>query len=157
MFSNGYSTYDMKFTNDTPNTIVIVAGSTFGSRSTITVQFWSLPTGRTVTFNPEAKTNYNHAYDTRVYTTTLAPGVESRAEYPADGYETTRTRTVTDASGNVIHSDTWSSRYARVTGVILVGQAGPPAPLPPPPAPAVPAVLPAGGPAVAQAPRRRAR
>jgi vancomycin resistance protein YoaR len=159
VYSNGYQVWDMRWTNDTPNPIVIVAGSTSGSKSTITVQLWSLPINRTVAFSPEFRANVDKATDSKVYTNTLGPGQQNRAEYPDDGFDTSRTRTVTDSTGTVIHQETWTSHYARVNGVLLVGAAAPAGPaLPgspgaPDPTPA-PAVLPPGSPA-ARAPRRR--
>jgi vancomycin resistance protein YoaR len=121
VYSNGYQVWDMKWTNDTPNPIIIVAGSTYGSKSTITVQLWSLPLNRQVTFSPPHKDNINKATDSTVYTNTLAPGAQNRSEYPDDGFDTSETRTVTDSTGKVIHKETWVSHYARVNGVLLVG------------------------------------
>jgi len=144
VYENGEQIWDLKWTNDTPNPIVIVAGSTYGSSSTITVQLWSLPTGRTVSFTAPFKANMDTAVDHTEYTTTLAPGQTSRSEYPTDGFDTSRTRTVTDASGKVIHSDTWGSHYTRVDGLLLVGTSAPPPPTPtptPPPTPAPSAAI----------------
>ena len=122
VYSNGNQLWDLKWTNDTPNPIVILTGSTYGSKSTVTVQLWSLPLNRTVTFSPEYKANVVLAGDSTAYTTSLAPGKQARAEYPTNGYETSRTRTVTDSTGKVIHTDTWSSKYAVVNGLLLIGK-----------------------------------
>jgi vancomycin resistance protein YoaR len=151
VYENGEQVWDLKWTNDTPNPIVIVAGSTYGSSSSITVQLWSLPTGRKTSFTPEFKANVDTAVDHTEYTTSLSPGQTSRSEYPTDGFDTSRTRTVTDASGKVIHTDTWGSHYARVDGLLLVGTSAPP-PSTPTPAPTA-AVMPE--PAAGQAARRR--
>ncbi|MGD0248708.1 MAG: VanW family protein [Candidatus Limnocylindrales bacterium] len=121
VYSDGHDTWDMKWTNDTPNPIVIVASSTYGSTSTITIQLWSLPTGRTTTFSPEFKANVIRASDHTVYTTALPPGQKVRAEYPTDGFDTSRTRTVTDSTGAVIHTDTWTSHYTEVDGLLEIG------------------------------------
>jgi vancomycin resistance protein YoaR len=147
VFSDGYQVWDVKWTNDTPNPIVIVAGSTYGSTSTMTVQLWSLPLDRTVTFSPEYKANIIRATDHTAYVTTLKPGQQARAEYPTNGYDTSRTRTVTDSTGTVIHTDTWTSHYSVVNGLLLIGSAPPPPPPPPPPA------APAAAPTVAPATR----
>ena len=133
VYSNGYQMWDLKWTNDTPNPIVILAGSTYGSKSTITVQLWSLPLDRTVTFSPEFKANVVPATDSKEYVSTLKPGQQGRAEYPTNGFDTSRTRTVTDSTGNVIHTDTWASRYTVVNGLLLIGGAPPAAPKPPAP------------------------
>jgi vancomycin resistance protein YoaR len=154
VYENGAQIWDLKWTNDTPNPILIVAGSTYGSSSTITVQLWSLPTGRTTSFTAPFKANVNAAIDRTEYTTSLSPGQTSRAEYPTDGFDTSRTRTVTDATGKVIHTDTWGSSYARVDGLLLVGTSAPPPPTPAPPTPApTAAVMP--NPATWQAARPR--
>jgi vancomycin resistance protein YoaR len=160
VYSNGYQVWDMKWTNDTLNPIVIVAGSTYGSKSTITVQLWSLPLNRTVAFSPEFRANVDKATDSKVYTNTLGPGQQNRSEYPDDGFDTSMTRTVTASTGTVIHQETWTSHYARVNGVLLIGAAAPAgAAVPgsdgsPDPTPA-PAILPPGSPAAMLAPRRR--
>ena len=60
VYSNGYETWDLKWTNDTPYPIVIRSYTTNGSRSTITVELWSLPLNRTVTFARQACTHGEH-------------------------------------------------------------------------------------------------
>jgi vancomycin resistance protein YoaR len=130
VYSNGYSAMDLKWTNDTPNPIVIRGRTTKGSKSTITIELWSLPLNRTVTFSPEYKSNVLKATDQTVYTTTIPVGQQVRAEYPTDGFDTSRTRTVTDAAGNVIHSDTWISKYIRVNGLLEIGHKATPTPPP---------------------------
>jgi vancomycin resistance protein YoaR len=132
VYSNGYQVWDLKWTNDTPNPILIRAYSTKGSKSKITIELWSLPLDRTVTFSPEHKDNVVKATDHTVYVTTLAPGVQNRAEYPTDGYDTSRTRIVTDSTGRVIHNDTWKSHYTKVDGLLEIGIAAKPAPTPTP-------------------------
>jgi vancomycin resistance protein YoaR len=130
VYSNGYQVWDLKWTNDTPNPIVIRAWTAGRSKSSITIQLWSLPLDRTVTFSPEVKANVVKAGDQTVYVNTLAPGEKNRAEYPTDGYDTVRTRTVTDATGGVIHSDTWKSHYTKVDGLLEIGGSAPPTPTP---------------------------
>jgi vancomycin resistance protein YoaR len=126
VYDNGYQVWDLKWTNDTPNSIVIVGSTTRGSTSTITISLWSLPTGRTTTFSPEFKANVTGARDYTQYVTWLAPGQKARADYPSAGFDTSRTRTVTDDStGAVIHTETWTSHYARVDGLLLIGAAAP--------------------------------
>jgi vancomycin resistance protein YoaR len=125
VYSNGNQLWDLKWTNDTPNPIVILTGSTYGSKSTVTIQLWSLPLDRTVTFSPEFKANVVGAGDRKAYVSTLKPGQQARAEYPTNGFSTSRTRTVTDSAGSVIHTDTWTSNYAVVNGLLLIGGAAP--------------------------------
>ena len=137
VFESGGETMDLKWTNDTSNPIVIRARTTKGSKSTITVELWSLPLDRIATFSPEYKANVIKATDHAQYTTTLAVGQKNRAEYPTDGFDTSRTRTVTDSAGDVIHKDTWTSHYIKVDGLLQIGVAakkssasGTPAPSP---------------------------
>jgi len=98
VYSSGGQTWDLKWTNDTPNPIVIRGYTTYGSKSTITFQLWSLPLDRKVTFSAAYKANVVRAVDRTEYVTTLKPGQENRAEYPTAGFSTSRTRTVTDSS-----------------------------------------------------------
>jgi len=123
VFADGAQVWDLKWTNDTPNPIVIRAYTTRGSRSTITIQLWSLPLDRKVVFSPAYKANVVGASDRRVYVSTLKPGQQNRAEYPTPGFYTSRTRTVTDSTGKVIHFDTWKSKYSKVDGLLQIGRA----------------------------------
>ncbi len=151
VFSNGYSTYDMKWTNDTPNPIVIRGMSTKGSKSTITFQLWSLPLNRTVVFSPQYQANVTKATDSKVYTSKIPVGTTNRAEYPTDGFDTSRTRTVTDSTGKVLHTDSWKSHYVRVDGILQIGVAPGSEPTPPgggaTPVPPAPTPAPAATPA----------
>jgi vancomycin resistance protein YoaR len=123
VYSDGTSTWDLKWTNDTPNPILIRGYSTYGSKSTITIELWSKPIDRKVTFTPEFKANIVQPGDSTVYVTNLAPGQQNRAEYPTIGFVTSRTRTVTDSSGKVIHTDKWDSSYTKVDGILQIGRA----------------------------------
>jgi len=92
------------------------------------------------------------------YVSTIKPGVKYTAEYATDGFDTTVTRTVTDASGTVIHNDTWSSHYSVVNGQVQIG--GPPptpsqSPGSPSPSPAPSAPVPVPVPPLSRPPRRR--
>jgi hypothetical protein len=145
VFSNGSQKLDLKWTNDTPNPILIRARATYGSRSTITIELWSLPLDRKVAFSPEFKANVVKPSDSTVYVTILKPGQKYRAEYPTAGFATSRTRTVTDSAGNVIHQDTWYSHYVKVDGILWIGRTSAPPPTTPPdePAPAPGTLTPA--------------
>ena len=135
VYSNGVTTWDLKWTNDTPYPIVIRGYTSGRSTSKITFELWSLPVHRAVTFNgtPAAlfkggvKSNVVKAGDGTVYVSTLAPGQKVRAEYPTDGFNTTVTRVVTDQDGNVIHTETWNSHYGMVNGLLQIGRAPTPA------------------------------
>jgi vancomycin resistance protein YoaR len=129
--TDGGGAQDMTFRNDTNYPILIRAYA--NSRAGI-VRFtlYSVPTGRTVAFTNPIVKNYLPGYTVTQNTTSLAPGVRSQVEYAADGQDVWVTRFVRDASGKVIHTDNYYSHYARMIGVILVGQAPAPAPVPAP-------------------------
>jgi vancomycin resistance protein YoaR len=145
VYSNGSTTWNLRWTNDTPYPIVIKA-YTAGNSSTkknVYVQLWSLPNGRVTTFspNPGVKTSIVKATDTTEYVAALPPGDKSpyRYEYPTNGFNTVVTRTVKDATGAVIHSDTWYSHYGVVNGLLAYkGTAPPPKTPTPTPGPATP-------------------
>ena len=63
-----------------------------------------------------------YASDIVQFTSSLAPGVRQRVEYPVDGFNVTAIRTVRDRHGKVIHHDVYYSNYARITGIVLVGR-----------------------------------
>ena len=140
VYSNGVTTYDLKWTNDTPNPIVVRSWATYGSKSSVTFQLWSLPTDRTVIWPVGVKSNMTTATDGKLYVGSLAPGQQLRAEYVTDGYDTSVNRVVKDASGAVIHNDTWKSHYVKVNGVLQIGIT------PPPPSPSSPLPLPSSSP-----------
>ena len=138
VYSNGTTTLDMRWTNDTDYPIVIRSWWKGGGTRVIYVELWSLPTGRTTTFTGGVKKDVAKASDGTQYVPSLPGGQKTyRAEYPTDGYNTVVTRTVTDKGGAVIHSDTWSSRYAKVDGILEIAGTPPPS-TPPSPPPATP-------------------
>lgn len=77
-----------------------------------------------MTFSKPVITNYTRATTKIVYTSALPPGVRNQIEYQDDGFNSVVTRTVKDPTGKVIHTNTYVSRYATITGVVLVGQKG---------------------------------
>ena len=169
VFSNGISVYDMKFTNDTTNAIVMRSWATYGrGQNTVTFQLWSLPTHRTVAVSDGKKALVHEvtASDTTKYVSSIAPGKTYRAEYPTNGFDTVVTRVVKDANGTVLHNDVYNSHYVKVDGLLQIGTTPPPAsgspsqlPTPAPsnaPAPTpAPTAAPAIMPAPSAAPRRR--
>lgn len=143
VFSDSSRTWDMRWTNDTDNPIVIRSWWSGRSTRVITVELWSLPVNRTTTFSGGIKKNIVTAKDTTAYVPSLPAGQKTyRAEYPTDGYNTVVTRKVTAADGTVIHNDTWTSNYTKVDGLLQIAGTPPPSPsptplssLPPPPTP----------------------
>jgi vancomycin resistance protein YoaR len=113
----------MSWTNDTANPVLIRGYKIrSGTRGYVKFELYSVPNGRTVSFSTPIVRNVRPASDTIVYTTTLAPGVRKRIEFPVAGKDVWVTRTVRDSSGRVIHQETYYSHYARITGIVLVGK-----------------------------------
>jgi vancomycin resistance protein YoaR len=143
VYSNGQTTWDMRWTNDTPYPIIIRGWATNGrSQASITFQLWSVPTGRHVVFSKPTQANIVKATSTTRYVSTLKPGATYHQEYATQGFDTFVTRTVTDSTGAVLYFDKWYSHYGVVNGVLQIGGTPPPAHTPPPastptPAPSV--------------------
>lgn len=118
VFQDGSSVQTMSFYNDTAYPILIrgINGS-----GVVRFDLYSVPIGRTVTFSTPIVKNYTRAQDHTVYTTSLKPGQQNRVEYATDGFDAWVTRTVTDATGKVIHEETFYSHYARVDGLLEIG------------------------------------
>jgi vancomycin resistance protein YoaR len=133
VYSNGSTTWDLRWTNDTPYPIVIRSWATYGSQSSITIQLWSMATNRTVTWSGGVEADPVKATDNPpVYVKTLKPGITYRAEYPTDGFKTSVGRVVTDSTGAVIHHDVWGSVYGVVNGQLQIGGTPPPSGSPSP-------------------------
>jgi vancomycin resistance protein YoaR len=109
----------MRFRNDTAHPILI---KSFASPGIVTFQIWSLPNGRTTTWSAPRVANVVKGYDTVQYTSTLPHGERKRIEWPVDGKDVWVTRTVRDASGRVIHRETYVSHYHRMVGITLIGK-----------------------------------
>jgi len=116
--SDGGWTQDMTWTNDSPYPILIRGINT---PAHVTFQLYSANLGRKVILSTPIVKNYRPAGDSVQYTKSLAPGVRYRVEYPTAGFDSWVTRTVIDASGKVIHKETYYSHYARITGLLLIG------------------------------------
>jgi len=150
VWKTGGATRSMRFRNDTAYPLLILGttGATF-----VRFEIWGPPTGRSVTFTRPIIQNVNRATDSVQYTTSLPAGTRKRIEYPVSGMQVWVTRTVRDASGAVIHSDTWYSNYKRVNGIVLVGRKETtPSPSPSPSPSPDPSTPPAADPAPTPAP-----
>jgi vancomycin resistance protein YoaR len=112
-------TQNMRFRNDTAHPILI---KSFASPGVVRFEIWSLPNGRTVTWSRPHVTNVVRGYDTVQYSSALRRGERKRIEHPVDGKHVVVTRTVRDARGRVINSDTFVSNYHRMVGIMLVGR-----------------------------------
>lgn len=119
------STQTMTFTNDTPNPLLVRGKIAHkGGKGYVTFEIWTVPTGRTVTFSTPIVKNRLPATTVTEQTATLPAGQRKQIEYPVEGKDVWVTRTVRDASGAIIHQETYYSHYARITGIILVGTGG---------------------------------
>jgi vancomycin resistance protein YoaR len=117
------ATQTMSFTNDTDYPILIRGYQIRdGGAGYVRFEIYSVPTGRKTTFSKPIVRNVRQATDSVQYTSSLAPGARKRIEYPVDGKQVTVTRTVRDRNGKVVHSNTYFSNYARITGITLVGR-----------------------------------
>jgi vancomycin resistance protein YoaR len=167
VYSNGNTTWDMRFTNDTQFPIVIKSWISGGrSQAAIHIQLWSKPNGRKTVFSKPVVTDQVKAGDGKQYVSSLPGGLKTyRKEYPTAGFRAYVTRTVTDATGAVLHYDQYHSSYTKVDGILqIVGTPkptpGPPTPTPGPPTPTPkptlpPVVLPSAAPSAASSPRKR--
>jgi vancomycin resistance protein YoaR len=120
VFIQGGSVQDMTWTNDSPDPVLIKA---FNGPGSVTFSLFGVPTGRTTTFSKPIITNYRRAYTLYVPTSALPRGRARQVEYADDGFSASVTRTVTDASGKIVHRETYISHYATITGLIYVGTA----------------------------------
>ncbi|HVL53035.1 MAG TPA: VanW family protein [Vitreimonas sp.] len=120
--SSSGSVQTMSWRNDTKYP-VLVRGFRIkdGNAGYVRFDLYSVPNGRTVSFSNPTVKNVKPATDTIQETSTLPAGERKRIEYPVEGKDVWVTRTVRDANGNVVHRETYFSRYAVITGITLVG------------------------------------
>jgi len=117
--SSGGAVQTMSFTNDTPYPILIRGINSTGK---VRFELWSQPTGRIVRFTDPIVRDVQKATDETACTMQLRPGEKRRVEFPTNGMKVWVTRTVTDATGAVLHTETFRSNYGRVNGLILFGK-----------------------------------
>ncbi|HEY7025953.1 MAG TPA: VanW family protein [Candidatus Limnocylindrales bacterium] len=114
-----HSQQTMSFVNDTQYPILIKG---INQPNKVTFEIYGVPDGRTVQLSDPIITNAQTAQTYYEYTDSLPAGQKSLQEFTVDGFDSSVTRTVKDASGNVIHTDTWVSHYKTINGLILVGR-----------------------------------
>jgi vancomycin resistance protein YoaR len=119
VFADAGRVWSMSYTNDTPYPIIIRSFTGYGI---VTFSLYSVPNGRTVSFSTPIITNPLAAHDVVQYTTALPAGVQQRVEGVYNGFDAQVTRYVRDASGTVIHVDTFYSHYHPVNGLLLIGK-----------------------------------
>jgi vancomycin resistance protein YoaR len=116
--SSGGGVQDLKWTNDTAYPVLI---KSFRTARSVTFSLYGIPTGRSVSFSKPIIKNYKPATNETVAVSTLPTGKQVRIEYPDDGFDAWVTRTVRDASGGIVHQETFYSHYSMIKGVVYVG------------------------------------
>lgn len=120
--SAGGTRQTMSFTNDTPYPLLIRGINTRkGNDGYVTFTLYSVPNGRTVNISKPTVKNVRQATDSVQYTSELPAGAEKRIEYPVDGKDVWRTVSVYQ-DGKLLRRTTYFSRYAVITGILLVGK-----------------------------------
>ncbi len=110
----------MSFTNDSGYPILIRG---INHRRSVKFQIFGIDDGRKVTLSTPDVTNERKSHTYYQFTDALGPREKKRTEYAADGFNSVVVRTVRDASGGIIHEDTYRSNYRKVDGIIQVGRA----------------------------------
>lgn len=123
---------NMSFRNDTAYPVLIHG---INAPGVVTFQLFSVDPHRSVTLTDPIIKNYAYASDHTQYVTTIPVGTQKRVEYPANGFDSWVTRIVRDASGKIIHEETYYSHYAVVQGLLQIGVKAPPTPPKPSPSP----------------------
>jgi vancomycin resistance protein YoaR len=109
----------VSFTNDMDHPILIRG---INRRSAVIFEIWGVPDGRTVSLSDPRIDNRRPAFEVIRYSDNLRPGQTRRVEWPANGFDSWVTRTVRSAGGQVLHEETYYSRYARIRGITLLGR-----------------------------------
>jgi vancomycin resistance protein YoaR len=114
-----HSQQTMSFVNDTQYPILIKG---INQPNKVTFEVYGVPDGRTVQLSDPIITNAETAQTYYEYTDTLGAGQKSLVEFTVNGFDSSVTRTVHDAAGNVLHEDTFVSHYKTINGLIMVGR-----------------------------------
>ena len=119
IWGSGKVGQNMVFVNDTNHPILIkgIAG-----RRRVTFEIWGVDDGRTVALSEPVVENLKKGVKMVEYTDELAPGEYDVVNAPYDAFTSSVTRTVRDRLGNVVHRDTWGSKYKLLDGTILIGR-----------------------------------
>ena len=119
VWMSGKTRRTMAFTNDTEFPVLIKG---INERGKVTFELYGIDDGRTVTISEPRIANVKEATRLLEYSDRLAPGVRRLDQEPYDGFDSWVTRTVRDASGNVIHEETYFSDYRMLAAISLVGR-----------------------------------
>ena len=107
------------FINDTGHPILIrgIAG-----RRKVTFEIYGVDDGRKVVLSKPRIENEVEAPRYLEFSDDLEPGERRRVDTPYDGFLSWVTRTVRDASGGVLHRETYRSKYRILAGLAEVGR-----------------------------------
>jgi hypothetical protein len=120
VFSTGQSDgQDVKFINNTKHNVLIKA---FATHRKVTFQIWGVDDGRTVTLSDPVITNKVPAPSLIEYTDDLPPGQFKHIEDHYPGFHSVVVRTVRDANGNIIETNTFTSQYHMLPALKEVGR-----------------------------------
>ena len=114
-----HSQQTMSFVNDLQYPILIKG---INEPNKVTFEIYGVPDGRTVQLSDPVIENAQTANTYYQYTDSLPPGKTQLVEFTVNGFDSTVVRTVKDASGNIIHQDTFKSSYKTIDGLIMVGR-----------------------------------
>lgn len=136
----------MAFTNDTAYPVLIKG---INLRTKVTFELYGVDDGRTVVLSDPVITNIVQGLVYLQYSDAIPAGARSKVQDRYDSFDAAVVRTVRDAQGNIIHTDTFTSHYRALPMITLVGRyagdpvagtlippdqyPGPPDPNPPPP------------------------
>jgi len=109
----------MAFTNDSDYPLLIRGMYSHGR---VTFEVWGVSDGRTVDYSKPRIEREREATTYVEYSSDLPPGEYERAEFEVDGFDSWVTRTVRNASGAIIHENTWFSDYRKVDGLYKFGR-----------------------------------
>lgn len=109
----------MSFTNDMDHPILVRGINRTGR---VIFEIWGVPDGRTVSLSEPQISDRKQPLEKIQYVDSLPPGQRERVEWPVVGYKSVVVRTVRDATGSVIHEDTYFSNYRRIDGITQVGR-----------------------------------
>ncbi len=109
----------MAFTNDTAYPVLIKGINTRGK---VTFELYGVDDGRTVQLSDPTITNIIAGQVYLQYSDDLPAGVRRKVQDRYDSFDSAVTRTVRDAQGNIIHSDTFTSHYRALPLITLVGR-----------------------------------
>lgn len=119
VFGSATRGQNVVFTNDTGHPILIRG---IPGRRRVIFEIWGTDDGRKVQLSEPRIENGPEAQMYMQYTDELAPGEKDHINDGYNAFESWVTRTVKDAAGNVIHEDTFHSKYRLLDGLIKVGR-----------------------------------